>query len=42
MGEILNHFRKITTKGLKNVRNKPMLEKLGRTKLLMDNFWKKW
>ncbi len=30
MGEILNHFRKITAKGLKNVRNKLMLEKLGK------------
>ncbi len=28
MGEILNHFRKITAKRLKNVRNKLMLEKL--------------
>ncbi len=28
MGEILNHFRKITVKGLKSVWNKLMLEKL--------------
>ncbi len=30
MGEILDYFRKITVKGLKNVRNKLMLEKLGK------------
>ncbi len=27
MGEILDHFRQITVKGLKNMRNKLMLEK---------------
>ncbi len=42
MGEILNQFRKITVKGLKNVRNKLMLKNSGRTKLLMDTFRKKW
>ncbi len=30
MREILNHFRKITVKGLKNLRNKLILEKLGK------------
>ncbi len=30
VGEILNSFRKVTVKGLKNVRNKLMLEKLGK------------
>ncbi len=30
MGEILNHFRKTTAKGLKNMRNEVMLEKLGK------------
>ncbi len=30
MGEIRNYFRKITVKGLKNVSNKLMMEKLGK------------
>ncbi len=37
IGDIVNHFRNITAKGLKNVRNKLTLQNSGRSKLLMDN-----
>ncbi len=42
MGEILIYFRKITVKGLKNVRNKLTLEKLRKIYIIMDNIQKKW